>query len=342
MNYPDYPKVVVEDIVRLRRRIEKSKIPEKRIDHNLIIGTWNIRAFSRVYEHWEENPGDPKRNLRALAYIAEIVRQYDVIAIQEVKADTSAIRMLLTDFLGPKWGVIMSDVSAGSGGNTERLAFIFDKRRVQPSGIAGEIVLPPTTEGNPMQQFDRTPYIVGFQVIQENFALLTAHIKYGKVPADRIGELRSLAQYIASEIRDRIATLAEEKNLIVLGDFNIEERGDNPLFQAFVSTGLVVPTPLLNQKTTYDTKPKYYDQIAWFMGGMDLLTSGDAGVIDFAGAIYQDQTPRQMSYRVSDHFPLWVEFITDRSKESMAKTLGVDAGAPDPFAIVKDSTGIVG
>jgi len=271
-----------------------------------------------------------------MAYIAEIIRQYDVIAIQEVKADTSAIRMLLAEFLEPNWGLIMSDVSAGMRGNTERLAFIFDKRRVQPSGLAGEIVLPPTPEGNPMQQFDRTPYIVGFQAMKESFALFTAHIKYGKIPADRVGELTSLAQYIASEIRDRTTTLAEEKNLIVLGDFNIEERGDNPLFQAFVSTGLVVPTPLLNLKTTYNTKPKYYDQIAWFMGGLDLLTSGGAGVIDFAGAIYQDQTPMQMSYRVSDHFPLWVEFVIDRSKESMAKTLGVDAGSPDPFETVKD------
>jgi hypothetical protein len=274
MDYPDYPRVVVEDIIRLRRRIEKSHIPVKRIDQNLIIGTWNIRGFGRINKKWEENSGDPKRNLRAMAYIAEIIRQYDVIAIQEVKADTSGIRMLLTEFLGSNWGLIMSDVSAGTGGNTERLSFIFDKRRVQPSGLAGEIVIPPTPEGNPMLQFDRTPYIVGFQAMQESFALLTAHIKYGNIPADRIEEISSLAKYVASEIQGRIKTLAEEKNLIVLGDFNIDDRGDNPLFKAFVSTGLVVPTPLLNLKTTYNAKPKYYDQIAWFMGGLDLLTGG--------------------------------------------------------------------
>lgn len=336
MNYSDYPRVVVEDIVRLRRRIEKSQIPAKRIDYNLIIGTWNIRAFGKVYKHWTENSGSPKRNLRAMAYIAEIIRQYDVIAIQEVKADTSAVRMLLNEFLGSNWGLIMSDVSAGVQGNTERLAFIFDKRRVQPSGLAGEIVLPATAEGNPMQQFDRTPYIVGFQAMQDSFTLLTAHIKYGKKPADRVGELTSFAQYIAREIRDRATSAVEEKNLIVLGDFNIEEREDNPLFQAFVSTGLMVPSPLLNLKTTYNTKPKYYDQIAWFMEYLDLLSSESAGIIDFAGAVYQELALKDMSYRVSDHFPLWVEFVIDRSKESMAKTLGVDAGSPDPFETVKD------
>ncbi|MGE5249609.1 MAG: endonuclease/exonuclease/phosphatase family protein [Bacteroidota bacterium] len=336
MDYSAYPKGTVEDIIRLRRRIDKSQIPIKRVDQNLIIGTWNIRAFGRIFGGWDENRADPKRNLRAMACIAEIIRHYDVIAIQEVKADTSGIRMLVHDFLGPEWEVIMSDVSAGSGGNTERLSFIYDTRRVLPSGLAGEIVLPPTPQGNPMVQFDRTPYIVGFQSKQEKFALLTAHIKYGKIPADRIDELKSLAKYVAEEIRDRVKTLADERNLIVLGDFNIEDRGSNPLFQAFVSTGLVVPPALLNLRTTYDTKPKFYDQIAWFMGELEMLCEGRAGVIDFTGSVFKEMTPREMSYRVSDHLPLWVEFITNRSDECMAQILGVDIGAPDPFAGVPD------
>jgi endonuclease/exonuclease/phosphatase family metal-dependent hydrolase len=227
-------------------------------------------------------------------------------------------------------------VSAGDRGNEERLAFVYDERRVQPSGLAGEIVLPPTAEGDPVQQFDRTPYIVGFESEDERFALLTAHIRYGDVPADRMDEVRSLAEYIAGEIRDRAKDEAEENNLIVLGDFNIDQRGDNPLFQAFVSTGLYVPSPLLNLKTTYGTEAKYYDQIAWFMGDLDLLTNEHAGVIDFAGAVYREMSKRQMSYRVSDHFPLWVEFLVDRSTVSMAQTLGVDPAMPDPFTSVPD------
>jgi hypothetical protein len=336
MDYSDYPLSATEDIIRLRRRIEKSGLPAKHVDQNLIIGTWNVRQFGRVFGGWDENPADPKRNLRAMACIAEIIRHYDVIAIQEVKADTTGIRMLVHDFLGPEWEVMMSDVSAGPGGNTERLSFIYDTRRVLPSGLAGEIVLPPTPQGNPMVQFDRTPYIVGFQSKKERFALLTAHIKYGKIPADRVEELKDLARYVAEEIRDRVKTLADERNLIVLGDFNIEDRGANPLFQAFVSTGLVVPPALLNLRTTYDTKPKYYDQIAWFMGELDMLSEGRAGVIDFTGAVFKTMTPREMSYRVSDHLPLWVEFITNRSDEYMARTLNLDMGAPDPFASIPD------
>jgi endonuclease/exonuclease/phosphatase family metal-dependent hydrolase len=146
-----------------------------------------------------------------------------------------------------------------------------------------------------------------------------------------LGEITSLSRYIANEIRDRATAGGEEKNLIVLGDFNIDDRGDNPLFQAFVSTGLIVPAQLLNLKTTFSTKPKYYDQIAWFMGNLDLLSNDRAGVIDFAGAVYRELSLSQMSYRMSDHFPIWVEFILDRSTEQIARRLGIDPAMPDPF-----------
>ena len=337
MDYRDYPRAVVEDIVRLRRRIDDAQLPAKRTDHNLLIGTWNIQLFGKLHEAWEENTGSPKRNLRALAYIAEVVRRLDVVAIQEVKRDTMGIRMLVTDFLGPDWGLLLSDVTAGTEGNTERLAFIYDKRRVQPSGLAGEIVLPATEAGEPTRQFARTPYIVAFQSGGERFALLTAHIDYGDVPEDRLPELEAMAQYVAAEIRDRTrAGKAEESNLIVLGDFNIDRRGDNPLFQAFVSTGLIVPAQLLGLKTTYGTEAKHYDQIAWFMGDLELNFNQRAGVIDFAGAVYQDISLRSMSFRVSDHFPVWVEFIIDRSVEQMAVTLGVDPEMPDPLGTVSE------
>src|SRR5688572_22228916 len=95
MDYADYPRHVVEDIVRLRRRLDSANIPPRRSDHNLLIGTWNIRAFGRVHPQWDENTKEPKRNLRALACIAEVVRRFDVMAIQEVKRDTSGIRMLV-------------------------------------------------------------------------------------------------------------------------------------------------------------------------------------------------------------------------------------------------------
>ncbi|MEA3340854.1 MAG: hypothetical protein U9R15_12900 [Chloroflexota bacterium] len=99
MNYASYSKPIVEDIARLRRRIEVSGLPSKLVDNNLLVSTWNVRAFGDIHKAWDENPGSPKRNLRALAYIAEVISRLDVVAVQEVRRSTSAIRLLLKEFL---------------------------------------------------------------------------------------------------------------------------------------------------------------------------------------------------------------------------------------------------
>lgn len=338
IRYDDYPAAVCEDVARLRRRLDRANLPARRTDHNLIVATWNIRNFGRVQRTWDETGESPVRNLRGLAYIAEVIRQFDVVALQEIKRDTAGLRLLLDEFLGPEWGVTLSDVSVGAKGNQERLAYVYDRRRVTPSGLAGEIVLPPTTDGDPTEQFDRTPYVVGFRTGAERFALLTAHIRYGDRPADRRPELERLAAYTATQLRDRARFAgAEEANLIVLGDFNIDARTvEDPLFATFVASGLTVPPALRDVPTTTGTRPKHYDQIAWFMGELDLLTDGRAGVVDFGGAVYRELSPRQMTDRVSDHFPLWVEFLLDRSTSAMARTLGLDPAMPDPFRDIPD------
>lgn len=383
-DYATYPRHVIEDIVRLRRQFEDTDnpLPYKKIDQNLLIGTWNIRSFGRVFRSWERNPGSPKRNLRALAYIVEIIRRLDVVAIQEVKRDLSGIRMLV-DWLGSDWGLIYTDVTAGEKGNLERLGFIYDRRRVQHTGLAGEIVLPPKKddEEDPVEQFYRTPYAVGFQSGNIPFALVTAHIKYGKVPRGRESEISSLAEYIAVELLararqaqeisstkiDRCARfrlhkpprkrrgprnfeeeardeacrlvmkvgLEEEANIIVLGDFNIDKRTD-PRFQAFVSTGLQVPPELIDVKTTYGKKAKHYDQIAWFKGDFSLPYNNCAGSVDFVNVVYKDINTMQMSYRVSDHFPLWAEFRIDRSVEKLACILGQNPDYENALDVVED------
>ncbi|UYG08324.1 endonuclease/exonuclease/phosphatase family protein [Halomonas sp. M4R1S46] len=253
MIYPQYRAFVVEDIVRLRRRLARAGIPPRCTDDNFIVGTWNIRDFGDLFDDWTENPDSPKRNLRGLAIIAEIVRHFDVVALQEVKRQTTALRVLQERFLGPHWDLMLTDVTAGDKGRQERQAYLFDRRRISPSGLAGEIVLPPTADGDPQEQFDRTPYLVGFQANGEHFALLSAHIRYGDEPAERLPELRRLAHFVAREIRDRAREdAAEEANLIVLGDFNIDRRQGNPLFDAFVATGHV---PIGGISVIEDTAP---------------------------------------------------------------------------------------
>ena len=52
-----------------------------------------------------------------------------------------ALRELLR-VLGGDWGLLLTDGTKGQPGNNERLGFVFDTRRVKPSGLAAELVIP--------------------------------------------------------------------------------------------------------------------------------------------------------------------------------------------------------
>ena len=333
MDYASYPPVCAEEIVRLRRRIARAAVPTKIADHNLLIATWNVRQFGEVRESFETE-GSPARNLRGLAHIAEIVRLFDVVAVQEIRRNTRGMLRLL-DVLGPDWGVVLSDTTRGDAGNDERLAFLYDRRRVIPSGLAGELVLPPLADGNPARQFARTPYAVSFRAGEEEFVLVTLHVLYGDddAPELREPELRAIAEWMAEWGDD---PHRYHHDLIVLGDFNIDRRGD-PRFEAFTSAGLMVPEALQAVRTTVTgSQAKHYDQIAWFMGRIRMVPSGRAGVIEFGDAVFRELTPQRMTFRVSDHLPMWAEFTIDRSGSRLGTTLGLDLGLPDPFEGVPD------
>jgi len=90
------PQDVVEDLKALREALDVSPIPPKTLDRNLLIATWNIRHFGGVTEKWTTDPEDsPKRNLRDVLCIAEIVSRFDVVALQEVKRDLRGLRLLM-------------------------------------------------------------------------------------------------------------------------------------------------------------------------------------------------------------------------------------------------------
>jgi hypothetical protein len=296
-----------------------SAVPVKQLDRNLLIATWNLRAFGGLTKKWASDPNDsPQRNLADVSAIAEVVGRFDVVAVQEVHGDLRALRYLLKA-LGPDWGVIMTDVTETKEGNNERLAFLFDTRRVKPSGLAGEFAEPFVEDtgtiaaGELGKQFARTPYAVSFVSGPKTFLLVTLHVVYGKDTTAREGELRAIATRLAS-----FASEIEEwgHSLIALGDFNIDRRGD-PLYDAFTSTGLT-PAPQLNdvRRTIFDEPQQahFYDQIAWFTdpkkGPVLALSSTGAGTVDFVPLLQGTQTLQQLSWKISDHFPLWTEFST--------------------------------
>jgi endonuclease/exonuclease/phosphatase family metal-dependent hydrolase len=316
------PTEVLTDLALLSSALDE-ELPSKALDRNLLIATWNIRAFGDLTDKWESGEEDsPKRDLHSLLCIAEIVSRFDVVAVQEAKDNLKALRHMLK-ILGPSWGLSLTDVTEGAPGNAERMAFLFDTRRVQLSGLVCEIVVPQeqleSIEPDALQrQFARTPYAVSFRSGGKTFILITLHVLYGENEEERLPEIKAIARWLAGWARD---INGWDHNLITLGDFNIDRQGD-PLHDAFVSTGLAIPDDLQDVPRTIFSDPqkpelnKFYDQIAWFTGRNDLpalsLKYARGGYFDFTRSALTSRslTKAELSWRISDHFPLWVEFST--------------------------------
>ena len=312
------PQAIQADLDSLSAQLDND-IPAK-ADDNLLIATWNIRSFASLTREWTAASNQsPKRDLRGLRAIIEILSRFDVIAIQEVKGNLRALRDTIR-FLGQDWGFLMSDVTGGAAGNDERLAFLFHRTRLRPSGLAAELVVPPERllrmgENVLREQFVRTPYAVSFQREEATFVLVTLHVPFGADEQERIPELQEIADWMRdwAQRSNRF-----HHNLLALGDFNIDRQGSQ-LFDAFTSTGLTVPQVLVNlPRTVFDdpgdpSDDNFYDQIVWYATGsralidLDLRTGGN---FDFLPHVYTDTnlSRNSISHRISDHFPLWVEF----------------------------------
>ena len=313
------PTEVQHDLDALSESLDQ-QVPAKTHD-NLLIATWNIRSFASLTRKWTAGENDsPKRDLRGLRTIIEILSRFDVIAIQELTGNLQALRDAMK-FLGNSWGFLMTDVNSGDVGNNERLAFLFDRSRLKPSGLAAELVVPDErlNQIRPhalKRQFARTPYAVSFQRRQTTFILVTLHVLFGDREADRLTELQEIADWMGDWAK---RSNRFHHNLLTLGDFNIDRVG-SPGHDIFISSGLQVPDELLNLPRTIFDDPgapnddKFYDQIAWFATDNRALIDMEAkngGNFAFLPHVYTDTdlSRRSISYRVSDHLPLWLEFL---------------------------------
>lgn len=304
------PQAVSRDVRRLADALD-AEVPAKTA-HNLLLGTWNIRALSALTDKWDAGEDDsPKRDWHAVACLAEVISRFDIVAVQELRRDTTAMHAVLLR-LGNGWEVIVSDVTEGDAGNGERLSYFYDASRVRPSGLVGEIVLPPTA-GGAADQFARTPYVASFERERTEFVLATVHVVWGSGAGERLPEIEAFADWMSDWAR---RPREWNENLMVLGDFNLDRLGD-PLFEAFTSTGLWPPAELNSVPRTVfgnDSNKHFYDQIAWFSepsGGSVLHSmdyTGRAGSFDFLPHTFSGLTRAQQSWRMSDHYPLWAEF----------------------------------
>ena len=336
---------ILERLLALRKQL-KTEIPLRTQNDTLLLATWNIREF--------ESPKYDSRVPESYYYIAEILSHFDLIALQEVYRDLEGLYQVQR-ILGSDWKFLFTDETMGVAGNKERLAFLYDSRKVTFAGLASEIVLPPKSvsapgggrESQPSRQLARTPFAVGFKSGWTNFVLTTVHIYYGDDRADdplRVQEIGEVAAFLARQSEDPSAW---SRNLILLGDFNIYSPGDTTM-QALTKNGFVIP-PELQNRPSNSTQDKTYDQIAFRVRSDRFETTGKAGVFNFYKSVFRDDDeapyapymgegyengkngePRKnksayykqwRTFQMSDHFPLWVELRIDFSDAYLQRKL---------------------
>ncbi|MFH1984632.1 MAG: endonuclease/exonuclease/phosphatase family protein [Pseudomonadota bacterium] len=287
----------------LRKRIQAANIPPSTLDASINIATWNIREFGK------------KRRLNAsIHFIAEILNQFDLIAITEVRNNLKDLGRVL-DVLGDYWKIVYSDHIADSGGNWERVAYLYDKRSVVFTGFAAEADAPrkkdkTTGEYVPLHSWWRKPYIASFKSGSFDFMLITAHIRWDK-EKNRIRPLKLLAEWIEKRRKDPFAV---DKDIILMGDFNIPAIDDD-LFKAITSQGLRIPAALRGTEHGSNlAMNKRYDQILHYPTESSVFTD-HGGILDFYSGgvegLYPNNTPNEtdFTYQLSDHLPLWIQLI---------------------------------
>lgn len=235
MHHGNLSPEIAQGLLNLKKQIAKAKIPASKLDESINVAIWNIREFGKV-----------KRSETAIHYIAEILGQFDLIAIVELRDNLTDLGLILP-ILGPSWDIVYSDWMDDSGGNKERTAFLFDTRAVTFNGLAAEVDAPRKKKGIEYlatQSFWRAPYMCSFWAVNFDFIEIATHSRWGDSIKGRQVELQMFADWIELRFKNKHV---EDHDLIVMGDFNIPKIND-VLFKALTSHNLQIPDALVKLK----------------------------------------------------------------------------------------------
>lgn len=284
----------------LKARIAAAEIPSSKLDESFNLATWNICNF-----------GKTRRSRAAIHYIAEILGQFDLISVIELRDDLRDLKRVL-EVLGPYWHAVYSDALTDVGGNCERIAYIYDNRQITFNGMASTVYSRRCKNGSewlPELSWWRPPYLASFKSGNFDFVMLTAHIRWGNTEKGRIAEIQGIADWIT----DKQASWCE-RDIFVTGDFNIPDI-KGPLFKAITSGGLMIPHALTGGNFGSNLqRNKRYDQILHLPQYSENFTN-HGGVLDFYAGNHEPLFPNTSKAKfisqLSDHLPLWIQVNTD-------------------------------
>jgi endonuclease/exonuclease/phosphatase family metal-dependent hydrolase len=262
----------------------------KKIFLFLLLFTSSLFSQPKLLSWNLENFGSSKSNSE-IGFIANTLRDYDIVAIQEVVAGDGGAQAVakLADELnrkGAKWDYTISDPTSSSTYKTERYAFLWQTARVKKIGKAW-------LEIKYHLEIDREPYFCTFQYANKSFTVATFHAITKKMqPETEIKYLKFLPEEYPN------------LNLIFVGDFNCPQSHSvfNPLKKMGYSPIFVNQKTSLKQKCKNDTcLASEFDNMFYHSSKITMLNSG---VLPF----YKSFNSLKEARMISDHIPIWFEF----------------------------------
>jgi endonuclease/exonuclease/phosphatase family metal-dependent hydrolase len=258
-------------------------IPARMTD-TIRVATWNIQVFG------ESKLQDPA----AMNVIVSVLRNFDVIAIQEVRAVSQEVVPELVaqlnadgqhyyDYaIGPRLGRTISK---------EQYVFIFDMSTIEID--RNQIY---TVDDSKFDLLHREPLVGWFRTRgappEQAFTFTLVNIHTDPDEVDR--ELDALADVFVAVQGDA----RQEDDTILLGDFNANDRNLRRLGQIAGLRRLVINTP------TNTRQNAMYDNMLFLEHATSEFT-GRGGVFDF---MREYNLSQKQAEDVSDHLPLWAEF----------------------------------
>lgn len=258
----------------------------QRTQQTILIASFNIQTF-----------GEKKMGDRVMAErIAAILRLFDVVAIQEVRAiDQTVIPRLLqyVNASGAKYDYILGP-RLGRSNSKEQYCYVYDTNRLVSSPQASY-----TVEDN-ADLLHREPLIARFVTrVPAGYPPFTFSLMNMHTDPDEVKLEMPVMHTVLRGVREYEWATAGEDDVLLMGDLNCEPSRFGPLAQVPGIFWIVQNQPTNTRKT------KIYDNII-FDRGLTSEYTGRGGVLDFAVwfGISMDE-----ALKISDHMPVWGEFM---------------------------------
>ena len=246
------------------------------------IASFNIQVFGM------SKMGKP----HVMERIVEIVRRFDIVAIQELRAVDQTIVPQFVEMLNADGANFQSVVGPrlGRTSSKEQYVYIYDASRIEL--VQGSVY----TVSDPDDRLHRPPLVATFRVRGPpadqafTFKLVNIHTD----PDETGTELDALADVFVNVQRDG----SREDDVILLGDLNVNEYQLGRLGQLPNIRYAISGTPTNTRGT------KLYDNLI-FDESHTIEYLGQAGVTNFMAEF---DLSLEEALEISDHFPVWAEF----------------------------------